>query len=180
MTAREHEPAAGPRAEMEVHFEVSQFLAREAALLDQHRYSDWFELLADDVIYRMPVAVTVARGAELAPGGSMAHFDEDHYSLSKRVQRLLSERAWTEDPPSRTRRYVTNVVAGPGAAVGELEASSYMLLFRSRLDVRAPEWVSTARRDLLRRAGAGGLVLARREITVDEAVLRTQNLAVFL
>jgi hypothetical protein len=39
--------------------------------------------------------------------------------------------------------------------------------------------VSAERADLLRRDG-GRLRLARREIVVDEAVLRTQNLAVFL
>ena len=39
----------------------------------------------------------------------MAHFDEDRYALDKRVERLLTEHAWTEDPPSRTRHLVTNV-----------------------------------------------------------------------
>ena len=31
----------------------------------------------------------------------MAHFDEDRYAVEKRVQRLLTDHAWTEDPPSR-------------------------------------------------------------------------------
>lgn len=162
---------------MELHFEVSQFLAWEASLLDEQRYAEWFELMADDVTYRMPVATTLARGSGPERGGGMAHFDEDHYTLSKRVQRLLTDRAWTEDPPSRTRRFVTNVrVADDG---GELDVHSYLLLFRSRLDVRPPEWVSAGRRDRLRRVD-GGLRIARREISVDESVLRTQNLAVFL
>ena len=39
----------------------------------------------------------------------MAHFDEDRYSLEKRVERLDGDHAWTEDPPSRTRHFVTNV-----------------------------------------------------------------------
>ena len=54
-----------------------------------------------------------------------------------------------------------------------------MLLFRSRGDTRAPDLLSAGRTDLLRETG-DGLRLARREITVDESVLRTQNLAVFL
>jgi len=29
--------------------------------------------------------------------------------LSRRVARFLTEHAWTEDPPSRLRHYVTNV-----------------------------------------------------------------------
>jgi phthalate 3,4-dioxygenase subunit beta len=52
-------------------------------------------------------------------------------------------------------------------------------MFRSRGDTRAPELLSAGRTDLLRESG-DGLRLARREITVDESVLRTQNLAVFL
>ncbi len=169
----------GPPVGMEMHYEVSQFLVWEAALLDEQRYAEWFELIADDVAYRMPVRPTLARGAGGAPGRAMAHFDEDHYTLSKRVQRLLSDRAWTEDPPSRTRRFVTNVRVAAGAGHDELDVHSYLLLFRSRLDVRPAEWISAARHDMLRKTGSGFL-LARREITVDEAVLHTQNLAVFL
>ena len=44
---------------------------------------------------------------------------------------------------------------------------------------RRADLLSAGRTDLLR-ATADGLRLARREITVDESVLRTQNLAVFL
>jgi hypothetical protein len=54
-----------------------------------------------------------------------------------------------------------------------------MLLFRSRGDTREPDLLSCGRTDLLR-PGPGGYLLARREITVDESVLRTQNLAIFL
>jgi 3-phenylpropionate/cinnamic acid dioxygenase small subunit len=109
----------------------------------------------------------------------MDHFDEDVYSLTKRVERLGGDHAWTEDPPSRTRRFVTNMRVLAGKGDDELIAHSYLLVFRSRLDVRPPEWVSAERRDVLRRVD-GTLRLARRDITVDEAVLRTQNLAIFL
>jgi hypothetical protein len=54
-----------------------------------------------------------------------------------------------------------------------------VLLFRSRGDVHEPAVISAGREDVLRRVG-GGLQLARRTITVDESVLRTQNLAIFL
>lgn len=126
----------------------------------------------------MPVRVTAAHtlAASFSPG--MDHFREDRYSLEKRVQRFETEHAWTEDPPSRTRRFVTNVRVAE-AAGGELQAKSYLLLFRSRGDVRAPDWLSAERVDLLRRVG-GRLRLAERLVTVDESVLRTQNLAVFL
>jgi phthalate 3,4-dioxygenase beta subunit len=164
---------------LELHFELSSFLVAEAETLDQHRYAEWLELLTDDIRYLMPVRVTTARDSHVDVLGNMAHFDEDHFSLEKRVQRLLTEYAWTEDPPSRTRRFVSNVRAFEGDAADEFIVKSYLLLFRSRGDVQPSDFVSAERADLLRRDG-GRLRLARREIVVDEAVLRTQNLAVFL
>jgi phthalate 3,4-dioxygenase subunit beta len=158
------------------HLAAHQFLVEEAALLDAADYSGWLALLAEDIRYVMPVRVTTARGAPASNG--MGHFDEDMYALRKRVQRLATDHAWTEDPPSRTRHFVTNIRtfrAGPG----ELKVESALLLFRSRGDTRDADLISAGRADLLRET-PGGLMLARREITVDEAVLRTQNLAVFL
>jgi 3-phenylpropionate/cinnamic acid dioxygenase small subunit len=108
----------------------------------------------------------------------MDHFLEDRYSLEKRVQRFETDHAWTEDPPSRTRRFVTNIRVWNGAD-GRLLAKSYLLLFRSRGDVRQPDLVSVERTDVLRLTD-GRLQIAERLIVVDESVLRTQNLAVFL
>ena len=158
------------------HLAAHQFLVEEAALLDAADYSGWLALLTEDIRYVMPVRVTTARGAPAS--NDMGHFDEDMYALRKRVQRLATDHAWTEDPPSRTRHFVANVRtfrAGPD----ELKVESALLLFRSRGDTRDADLISAGRADLLRET-PGGLRLARREITVDEAVLRTQNLAVFL
>jgi 3-phenylpropionate/cinnamic acid dioxygenase small subunit len=154
------------------------FLVAEAEALDERRYRDWLLMLTDDVRYRMPVRVTVHAGGDSELAG-MDHFDEDRYTLGKRVERLSGEHAWTEDPPSRVRRFVTNVRCAPGPGEGEIAVRSYLLLFRSRGDTRPPEWVAAERRDVLRSVG-DALRLRSREITVDESVLRTQNLAVFL
>jgi len=159
--------------------EVQQWLTREAELLDRRDFRGWLALLAPEIRYRMPVPVTTERrSAGHVPLGAMDHFDEDFYSLEKRVSRLEGSHAWTEDPPSRTRRFVTNVrVTDQGD--DEVEAGSYLLLYRSRGDVRPADLVSAERTDRLRRTGEGWSLLAR-NITVDDAVLRMQNLAVFL
>jgi phthalate 3,4-dioxygenase beta subunit len=179
------------------HLAAHQFLVEEAALLDAADYAGWLNLLCEDIRYLMPVRVTTARGAGFDTLADMGHFDENIYSLRKRVQRLATDHAWTEDPPSRTRHFVTNIrtfssEAGPEAGdLPDLRAvevsrvlrvfrvESALLLFRSRGDTREPSLVSAGRTDLLRETG-DGLRLARREILVDESVLRTQNLAVFL
>jgi len=160
------------------HLAAHQFLVEEAALLDAADFAGWLDLLCEDIRYLMPVRVTTARGAGFDSLAGMGHFDEDMYALRKRVQRLATDHAWTEDPPSRTRHFVTNVRTFRAAA-GELRVQSALLLFRSRGDTREADLLSAGRTDLLRET-ADGLRLARREITVDESVLRTQNLAVFL
>lgn len=163
-----------------IHHDVSQWLYWEAELLDGRRFREWLSLLADDVRYRMPVTVTAMRRTSHVPLGSMAHFDEDRYSLEKRVERLEGDHAWTEDPPSRARRYVTNVRVTPIDGSDDVEVRSYVLLYRSRGDDRPADLVSVERTDRLRPVTGGGWLLATRDLVVDEAVLRTQNLALFL
>ena len=160
------------------HLAAHQFLVEEAALLDAADYASWLNLLCEDIRYVMPVRVTTARGAGFDSLADMGHFDENLYALRKRVQRLATDHAWTEDPPSRTRHFVTNVRTFRHRT-SELRVESSLLLFRSRGDTREPDLISAGRTDLLRETG-DGLKLARREILVDESVLRTQNLAVFL
>jgi phthalate 3,4-dioxygenase subunit beta len=162
------------------HLAAHRFLVEEAAILDAGEWARWLGLLTDDVRYVMPVRVTTVHDAGFDRRPDMAHFDEDRYAMDKRVQRLLTDHAWTEDPRSRTRHLVTNVRCFAGQGAGEIIAESSLLLFRSRADDRPPEWVCAHRRDVLRGGGDGDLRLADRLITVEEAVLRTQNLAIFL
>jgi 3-phenylpropionate/cinnamic acid dioxygenase small subunit len=161
------------------HLAAHHFLVEEAAVLDAGDWAAWLALLTDDIRYVMPVRVTTVRDTGYDERSDMAHFDEDRYAIAKRVQRLLTDHAWTEDPPSRTRHLVTNVRTFAGTAPDTLRAESSVLLFRSRGDDREAEYVCALRRDVLRVAD-GGLLLARRDIAVEESVLRTQNLAVFL
>ncbi len=161
------------------HLQAHQFLVDEAYLLDAQRYEEWLNTLTDDVRYVMPVRVTTALGAGFDTSPGMAHFDEDKYSLGRRVARFRTEHAWTEDPPSRLRHFVTNVRVFACRDDARLIVESAELLFRSRGDVNESALVSCGREDMLRLEG-GGWKLACRTIVVDESVLRMQNLAVFL
>ena len=168
------------------HLQAHQFLVDEAYLLDAQQYEMWLDTLTDDIRYVMPVRFTIARGAgfdtSAGRGPGMAHFDEDKYSLSQRVARFATERAWTEDPPSRLRHFITNVrtfECDDSDDRAHLIVESAELLFRSRGDVNESALVSCGREDLLRRCG-DTWKLAQRNIIADESVLRMQNLAVFL
>lgn len=162
-----------------LHLQAHRWLVDEAYLLDAQDYDAWMARIAEDVHYLMPVRVTTALGAGYSTSPGMAHLDENRYSLSRRVARFATEHAWTEDPPSRLRHYVTNVRTFRTDNQDEIIVDSAVMLFRSRGDVREAATVSAGREDLLRRTGSGW-ELARRTIMVDESVIRMQNLAIFL
>lgn len=163
----------------ERHLTAHQWLIDEAWLLDAQFYGEWLDLLTDDIHYVMPVRVTTALGAGYDTSPGMAHFDEDKYSLSRRVARFRTEHAWTEDPPSRLRHHLSNVRTFAADAPDHLVVESATLLLRSRGDVREGSFVSAGREDLLR-CTAEGWKLARRTIMADDSVIRMQNLAIFL
>lgn len=161
------------------HFEIQSFLFHEAELLDDNRIREWFELLTEDVDYKIPVRITRERSA--GPGFSTEafHMDEDHGMLETRVDRLETEYAWAEDPPSRTRRLVGNVRVQATDDPNELLAKSNLLLFRSRYDVPAYQLLACERQDVLRRVDDEWR-LARRVVLLDQSTLATHNLAIFL
>ncbi|MGH7857450.1 MAG: hypothetical protein ACREQY_08975, partial [Candidatus Binatia bacterium] len=49
------------RAGDSVYFEIVEFLEDEAMLLDDFELLAWVDLLADDLVYRVPVRVTRLR-----------------------------------------------------------------------------------------------------------------------
>lgn len=168
--------AAG--AGIELWFEVQSFLVHEAQLLDENRLHDWLDLLADDIRYRIPIRITRERSA--GPGFSKVgfHMDEDKGMLKTRVGRLDTEYAWAEDPPSRTRRYVTNVRVG-GVDSDGIDVRSNLLVYRGRHGMGGDQLIGGERADRLRRRG-DALEIVARTVYLDQTTLRTHNLAIFL
>ena len=144
---------------------------------DTGQLEPWLALLTDDVRYTMPIRLTRERGGGPDVDFGAPHFQEDMGTLRMRVERLKTEFAWAEDPPSRTRRFVTNV--RPRVVAEGIDVRSYLLLYRSRGDATTAELVSAERHDLFRRT-ATGLRLQRREVLIDQASLAMRNLAVML
>jgi 3-phenylpropionate/cinnamic acid dioxygenase small subunit len=153
------------------------FLVDEAAALDDNRMEDWLELLHPDVTYRAPTRITRERAAGNGFSDESYHLLEDLDSLTTRVERLSTDYAWAEDPPSRARRFVTNFRVFDDA--GDLRVHSNVLLYRERLDDGASHLMSAERRDTLRDT-PGGLRLLNREVLLDHGLLGVPNLALFL
>jgi len=159
--------------------EVLEWLIEEAEFLDGHEFEAWLARLAPDLTYRMPVRTSTYKRDGDGISTGYFHFDEDFESMWVRVHRLTEASAWAEDPPSRTRRFVSNLRV---ATVGdnEIEALSYLLLKRSRGDAGTYETISCERRDRLHRVDAETLLLGSREILVDQSTLGVTNLSMFL
>lgn len=174
------EPArADSRDALLVRLEVEEFLYREAALLDDRRFHEWVELFSEDTHYFMPIRRTRGRrelAQEFTKPGEMAFFDDPKFILQARVVKLTSGTAWAEDPPSRTRRLITNVLVDEDRG-DELEVRSNFMLYRTRLKSEETTWIGS-RRDLLRRVD-GSFQIARRHIFLEQTVLLSQNLSNF-
>ena len=163
----------------EIYNRLLETLYDEAAMLDERRFDDWAAMLAQDIIYIAPIRITrTGKNRDLDVMRTMFHFDEDYGSLQMRLGRLQKS-AWAEDPPSRCRRFVTNVRVAECDTAGEYEVVSYLYLERSRGDNPENEQLTAERRDVWRDVD-GEYKLARREIIVDQSVLGMSNLAVFL
>ena len=166
--------------------EIEQFLYEEAFLLDERRFPEWLGLFTDDARYWMPTRNTLAKSQpnahtsvddELTTEGELAWFDDSKLTLVARVARLQGGIAWAEDPPSRTRRLLSNIHVASGEAEGEFRVRSYFLLHRTRHQIEREVFVG-CRHDVLRRT-SDGLRIARRKIVLDDAVLASPNLSVF-
>jgi len=167
--------------------EAEEFLYAEAELLDQRKFREWLDLLAEDIVYSMPLRRNVRFGEHAAhentrAGKDICWFDEDKWTLSKRVEQLMTGIHWAEEPLSRTTRFVSNVQlleVQPNVEMPvEVKVRSRFLIERHRVDYET-ELFAGARTDLLRRAGSKWEI-ARREILMNQTVFLAKNLTFFI
>ncbi|NMG42174.1 3-phenylpropionate/cinnamic acid dioxygenase subunit beta [Aromatoleum toluvorans] len=165
----------------EVYNRIVGFLYQEATLLDTIRLKEWGATLAPDLVYTVPLRQTRPMSQQAQSViRTVQHYHDNYRSIMGRIMRLTETRsAWAEDPPSRTRRMVSNVQVFATDRPDEFAVVSYLLLTRSRFDFPDMDLISGERNDLLRVDGEG-FKLVRREVILDQAVLGTPNLAIFL
>lgn len=162
-----------------VYNRVMDFLHLEGELLNHDRLNEWVELMEEDMTYAMPTRISVARAAGRGFRGGMHHFLDDLVHIRTRVRRLMeSNAAYAEDPPSRIRRMLTNVVVRSTAVENEYAVTSSVLMLRNRWDDPVYDLVAGERTDLLRDT-AQGLKLARREVLLDLTRVGTPNFAIY-
>lgn len=167
------------RISPEVEMQIIHFLHREAYFLDHRKYKEWLELLDDEIEYRMPMRETV----EGVGVNDIAHdsffFEETKLSLSTRVHRLYTKSAWVENPATRQRHFITNVMVEPTEKANEFKVKSYFLFKRNRGSMHEIEEMFGEREDIIR-MGEGGFKIVSRVITPDQTVMTTMNMSMFL
>ncbi|MFK4548111.1 PAH dioxygenase small subunit [Streptomyces tendae] len=159
--------------------EIQEFMYREAMALDERRFRDWLALLTDDIRYEVPVRVTREGLAEWELSPTSRIFDDDRQTLEVRVRRLETDFAWAEQPPSRTRHFVTNVVVDEGERPDEYAVASNCLIYRSRGTGPEPSLYSLSRKDVVRRTDEGWR-LARRWAAFDQSLINAHNLSILV
>lgn len=171
--------SASSTSTQELWNELMHFYIDEAWMLDERRYVEWLDLLTDDLFYFMPRRKNVYRREierEILPPGQMSLMEETKANMELRVARLETGMAWAEDPPSRTRHIVGNLVVKPQDN-GEVHTRTAFLVYRSHLEYDQDIY-SGYREDVLRKTEAGWKI-ARRTIVLDANVILTKNISVF-
>src|SRR6185312_7775204 len=166
--------------------EIEDFLYEEADLLDQRRFGEWLDRLAEDLHYFMPMRRNVAFGTHpehenTRAGRDIGWFDEDKWTLAKRVEQIMTGIHWAEEPLSRVCHLVTNIrlvaVRPTIETASEVEAGSRFIVYQNRIETET--YLFAGRRNDLLRRESGSWRLARREILLDQNVLLAKNLTVF-
>lgn len=149
----------------ELSAEVERFLYREADLLDSWRLPEWLELFLPQGHYLVP-STDLPEGD---PGRDLFLVQDDRFLLEQRIGSLMKRSAHAEYPHSRTRRMISNVLAGQDEA-GRVVVRANFAVFRMRgtaLDTYVGSY-----RHVLERDDAGSLRFLERRSVLDLATLR--------
>jgi p-cumate 2,3-dioxygenase beta subunit len=152
--------------------EVEDLLYREADLLDRWRLDEWLALLTDDATYQVPPTDT--------PGGDARNtlflVADDASRIRARVKQLMGKSAWSESPPSRTRRLLSNVrvLGGEG---DNIHVAANFVVYRFRHEL-VDTYIGHYEYELVRHEG--DLKIRKRKAILDIEALRPQGKISFI
>ncbi len=160
---------------------IEQTLYREARLMDNERYKEWVGMLTDDIHYHMPGIETRYRRdktEQVHDLTRMAYYNDNLEDLKKRLRRLETGTAWSEDPATRYTHLITNIEVVPTEKEDEVLVYSNFLAYRNRNEKDQDTLIGN-REDIWRKTGEG-YKLAKRMIILKQNVLLSKNLNVYL
>ncbi len=153
---------------MELQYRIEQFYYREALLLDRGRFHEWRELFTLDARYSVAARQVGSAVGEMAGIEETPLADDDYEFLATRIARLDTGMVHAIQPPSRIRRFISNVIiVSEGPA--DLEVLSNLLVFHARHEESERFFVGQ-REDRLRRIDTAWKV-ASRKVMLDHVLL---------
>jgi 3-phenylpropionate/cinnamic acid dioxygenase small subunit len=187
MDIKEHTPTIiRDDAYFRLRQEVEEFFYDEAAMLDERRFDEWLDLMHDDIVYFMPMRRNVKFGMHqdredtLLEEG-MSWFNEDKWTLEKRVEQIMTGVHYAEEPLSRVSHLVTNVQVtsafSDAANATEINTSCRFYIYQNRVEHEHYSFVGR-RYDTLVRDG-GRMQVRHRRIILDQNVLLAKCLTAF-
>ena len=172
--------------EITLKYAIEKFLFIEAELIDSRRYDEWLGLFSEDLVYFMPIRRNVKFGdhaehENTKQGVGISWFDEDKWTLAKRVEQISTGYHYAEEPLSRVCHLVSNVVLSdvrPSLhAPLEVDVHSRFVVHQNRVETETYTFIGR-RYDTLRANGQSWLI-SRREIVLNQSVLMAKNLSTF-
>jgi 3-phenylpropionate/cinnamic acid dioxygenase small subunit len=137
-------------------YEIHEFLAWEALLLDSHRYLEWSALLAKDLAYHCPGKPDAQRS----------------YNMTISCLRRQPPAAVTAH--THTHRFLGNVLVTYGDRPGEFAVASYVLINYSYPGESDTKTFSLDRRDSLLRL-TNTFRIIRREVRLGDVSPETRE-----
>jgi p-cumate 2,3-dioxygenase beta subunit len=151
--------------------EVEVFLYQEAQLLDTWNLSAWKMLFTPEGRYLIP-----ALGEPDATSRESLYLvSDDRLRIESRVEQLLGRTAWAENPPSRTRHLVSNVLVRPEGQI--IHAMANFAIYRLRHEM-IDTYIGRYEHQLTRIDGA--LRFLVRKSVLDLEVLRPHGKVSFI
>lgn len=169
---------------------VEQFYYKEARLLDERCFQQWFALVDESIEYSIPTRfvpqpdpgqqdteafLSVDRELERANGGSGSPMRHDGYlETFARTFRAFKANAWAESPPPRTRRFISNIEVEPLNSNRYCVYSNFQMFYSHR---GADNHTYTGgRRDVLKEVD-GDFRICKREVITDWDIITAPTMA---
>lgn len=163
-------------------FEVEEFYAVEAELLDSQNLGTWLQSVTDDFVYEVPVPVTRddPRAPQYSSTGFLSRETRDSIDLwVSRLSPALVDAAYAENPPVRSRHFVSNVRVAAGDGNGaEFAVRSNVLLTWGKWNAEM-RFTAGERHDTFT-VDADELRLRHRRVLLDTNVVRLGHFRIIL
>jgi 3-phenylpropionate/cinnamic acid dioxygenase small subunit len=167
----------GPMIGLQAASVVEQFLIHENRLVDANRFEEWLDLFTEDCLYWVP---TVTTGVD--PTTQLCTAFDDHRRLEDRIVRLRTGTAYSQVPPSRTCRTISNLQIWESETPKEIRVRCVAIIHEWRVgEMRViPGWYSYVLRHSGKSAAElskpGELRIVRKQIDLVQADVPLRNM----